>query len=141
MRLLLLLAADYANVTGDGKLNVMGIFREINASSFPARHPSMHLVIILGAELGEYGQTRNLVVKLFDVDGNELMSLSGPVNIPTGEGGKKPEVNAILGIRDITFPKPGPYQFVVLVDKDYKGDLTVYANQIDVPEAGQGPSS
>ena len=32
----MLLAADYANVTGDGKLNVMGVFREINALNFPA---------------------------------------------------------------------------------------------------------
>jgi hypothetical protein len=141
MRLQLLLAADYANITGDGKLNVMGVFREINASSFPARHPSMHLVIILSAELGEYGQTRDLVVKLLDGDGNELMNLSGPVNIPRFEGGRKPEVNAILGLRDITFPKPGPYQFVVLVDKDYKGDLTIYANQVSAPEAGQAPLS
>ena len=78
MKLLLILAADYANITNDGKLNVMGIFREINASHFPARHPSMHIVVILGAELGEYGQTRILTIKLRDPDGNEIMSLSGP---------------------------------------------------------------
>ncbi len=133
MKLLLLLAADYANVTSDGKLNVMGVFREINALNFPARHPSMHLVVKLGAELGEYGETRNLIVKLLDVDGNEIMSLSGPTNIPKGEGGRRPEVNAILELKDIVFPKPGPYQFIVLVDKDFKGDLTIYANKIDTP--------
>jgi hypothetical protein len=31
MKLLLLLAADHANITSDGKLNMMGIFRDINA--------------------------------------------------------------------------------------------------------------
>ncbi len=88
MKLLLLLAADYANVTGDGKLNVMGIFREVNALNFPVRHPSMHLVVKLGAELGEYGETRNLAVKLLDADGNEIMSLSGQVNIPKAVGAR-----------------------------------------------------
>lgn len=138
MKLLLFLAADYANVTGDGKLNVMGVFREINALNFPARHPSMHLVVKLGAELGEYGETRNLIVKLLDVDGNEIMSLSGPANIPKGEGGRRPEVNAILELKDIVFPKPGPYQFIVLVDKDHKGELTIYANKIDTPNIVSG---
>jgi hypothetical protein len=75
MRLLLLLAADYANVTGDGKLNVMGIFNEIKASAFPARHPSMHLIVKLGADLGEYGERRDLFVKLLDADGNPIASV------------------------------------------------------------------
>ncbi|MBL7162601.1 MAG: hypothetical protein ISS57_08335 [Anaerolineales bacterium] len=137
MKLLLLLAADYANVTGDGKLNVMGIFREINAYNFPARHPSMHLVIKLGAELGEYGQTRDLVVKLLDADGGEIMSLSSPANIPMGDRGRRPEVNAILELKDIVFPKPGPYQFVVLVDKYHKGELSIYANKLETPSMDQ----
>jgi len=130
MKVLLLQAADYANITRDGKLNIMGIFSEINAPNFPARHPSMHLVAKLGAELGEYGQTRMLLILLKDSDGNDIMSLSAPIEIPKGEGGRKPEVNAILELKDIVFPKPGPYQFIVLVDKDFKGDLTIYANQI-----------
>jgi hypothetical protein len=133
MKLLVLLAADYANITSDGKLNVMGIFRDINAINFPVRHPSMHLVIKLSAELGEGGDTRTLVVKLRDPDGNEILSMTGPAAIPRSEVGKTPEVNAILELKDVIFPKPGPYQFVVLVDKDYKGDLPIYLNKLDLP--------
>ena len=132
MRLLLLLAADYANVTGEGKLNVMGIFGEIRAPSFPTRHPSMHLVVKLVAELGEDGQTRHLTVKLLDTDGATIMALSGQVQVPRGEQGIRPEVNAIFELRDVVFPKAGPYQFVVLVDKEYKGDLPLLARQVEV---------
>jgi len=71
MRPLLFLTADYANVTSDGKLNVMGIFKEINAYNFPARHASMHLVAKLAAELGEFEQTRNITVILMDADGKK----------------------------------------------------------------------
>lgn len=130
MKLLLLLTAEYANVTGDGKLNVMGVFDTINAPSFPARHASMYLVAKLGAELGEYGETRNLSIRLLDPDGNQLINLPGTVNIPKGQGGIKPEVNALVELKDIVFPKPGPHQFVIFVDKDHKGDLTLYVNQI-----------
>ena len=134
MRLILLLAADYANVTGDGKLNVMGVFNEVKAANFPARHPSMHLVVKLGAELGEYGQTRQLTVHLHDPDGNGIMTVSGEIQIPSPQGGPRPEVNAILGLRDIVFPKPGPYQFVVLVDKDHKGDLGINVTKVEPPK-------
>ena len=64
MKLTLLLAANYANITREGKLNAMGIFDDIFAKSFPARHPSMHLVVKLGAELGEYGQKRDFTIML-----------------------------------------------------------------------------
>jgi len=134
MRLALILAADYANRTGDGKLNVMGIFRDINAHSFPARHSSMHLVIILGAELGENNESRTLNVKLRDPDGVEIISISGPIVFPDSPSGRLSEVYAILELKDITFPKPGPYQFIVLVDKDYKGDLPIYLHKLEVPE-------
>jgi len=133
MRLELFLAADYANITGEGKLNVMGIFRVVNATDFPARHSSMHLVLKMVPELGEYGVSRELYVKLHDPDGNELMELSGQIEVPKGSGGLPPEVNVILELKDLIFPQPGPYQFVVLVDKDHKGYLTLLVTKIEQP--------
>jgi hypothetical protein len=134
MKQLLILAADYANITGDGKLNVLGIFNDIYSYNFPARHSAMHLVAKLGAELGEYGQTRNFTVKLLDEDGNQIMDISGQFQVPKGERGRKPEVNIILELKDVVFPKPGLYQFVILVDKDHKGELSLYVNQIEAPQ-------
>lgn len=134
MKQLLILAADYANITGDGKLNVMGIFNDIYSYNFPARHTSMHLVAKLGAELGEYGQTRSFTVRLLDEDGNQIMDISGQFQVPKGERGRKPEVNIVLELKDVVFPKPGLYQFVILVDKDHKGELSLYVNQIETPK-------
>ena len=134
MEKLLFLAADYANITREGKLNVMGIFNDIFSPAFPARHASMHIVATLGAELGEPGQTRDFTIKLLDEDGIQILELSGQIQIPTAEHGRRPEVNLILGINDIIFPKPGIYQFVLFVEKDHKGDLSLYVNQIDLPK-------
>ena len=134
MKPLLFLVADYANVTGDGKLNVMGIFNDINAFNFPARHPSMHLIAKLAPELSEYGQKRSFTVILMDPDGSHVMELSGELDVPKGQGGRKPEVNIILDLKDIIFPKDGRYQFVLLIDKDQKDELTIYVNQIEIPK-------
>lgn len=131
MKVLMFIAADCSNISKEGKLNIMGIFHEINAFSFPARHPSMHLVLSLGAELGEYGSKRELVIKMQSANGNELLNLQGPIEIPQAKEGKRPEVNAIFELNEVTFPEPGPYQFIVMIDKDYKGDMSIHVNKIE----------
>ena len=45
MDVTLALLADAANVSQDGKLNILGIFNGLGAAAFPATHPSMHLVL------------------------------------------------------------------------------------------------
>jgi len=123
MELLTILVADYANVAQGGKINVMGIFRNIYAVNFPAVHPSMALIIKLGAELGEYGDDRKLIVKLLDADGKELMNFENIIEVPQPEGGQRPEINAIFALNGIVFPTPGRYQFSVLIDRDVKGHI------------------
>jgi hypothetical protein len=133
MQVTLLLAADYANVAQGGKLNVMGIFDNIRARTFPARHTMMHIVIKLAAELGESNETRTVTLKLVDQDGNELMKMAQNVQVPATVGGRRPELNMIMGIQDIKFPEPGTYEFVVLVDKDFKGSRAIQLIQIEQP--------
>jgi hypothetical protein len=138
MELLTILAADYANIAQGGKLNVMGIFRNIYATSFPAQHPSMVLIVKLGAELGEYGDDRNLTIKLLDADAKELMRFESAIKIPTPSGGQRPEVNAILALNGIVFPSPGRYQFSVQVDKDVKGHLPLDVLEVSTINPIQG---
>lgn len=125
MDLLTLLAADYANIAQGGKINVMGIFRTIYATTFPAKHLSMTLVVKLGANLGEFGQERQLIIKLLDADGKELMRFESKVKVPSPSGGQRPEIDAIIQINEIIFPNPGRYQFSVFIDKDEKGSLPI----------------
>ena len=128
--LLVLLAADYANVEKSGKLNVMGIFSQIYASKFPVRHPEMHVIVSLSASPAEYNTTRKLTVKLMDEDGKqEILSWSRDIRVPAGSGMRRLEVNQILRLRDVVFPEPGSYQFSVLVDNDEKGTLPIFLVQ------------
>ena len=125
MKKLMMLMADYANIAEGGKVNVMGIFRSIKATTFPARHPQMCLVIKLEGEIGEEGQDREITIILREDDGNELLRSTGIVKVPNGKSGLRPEINLIMSYQDIVFPKPGLYQFVLMVDKDYKGDCSL----------------
>jgi hypothetical protein len=121
----LFLCADYANLTGDGKLNIMGIFSTIFATQFPARHPSMHIVAKLIGELGEEGQTRDVRILLLDPDGKRILEVGGEMEVPQRVNAQKPEINAIVCLQEVVFPVPGPYNFILMVDKDQKGELPI----------------
>ena len=128
MEKLLIVAADYANLTGNGKLNVMGIFNELNPHEYPYTHPTMYLVIKLRAELGEFNQKRSLTIKMVDQDGHDLFALPGEFEVPEMKEGRRPEVNVMLSLNNLEFPSPGIYQFIVMVDKDNKGSVSIQAN-------------
>lgn len=133
---LLILVADYANLTADGKLNVMGIFRQVNARKFPAVHPFLTVIVKLQADLGEeLDRTRALGLKLLDEDANEIVSIQKEFRFPNRHVGPQPEFNAIFALNNVRFPAPGHYEFVVLVDNDHKGASSLYVNQIGEPPA------
>jgi hypothetical protein len=136
MKLPILLLADYANITSDGKLNVMGVFTDINATSYPARHPTMFLVLKFAPELGELDQTKTLTVKLQDSDSQPVLSLPLPFVIKQNELGKRPDSHYIIQLNDTVFPKEGGYEFVVLLDDERMGEIAVNANLIPPETSG-----
>ena len=74
--------ADYANVSREGKLNIMGIFQEINAPFLPFPLPQMYLVMSLTAAPAEFDTVRNIRVALLHSDGEELLQIEGQLRVP-----------------------------------------------------------
>lgn len=129
-----LLVADYANLAESGKLNVMGIFREIRTKKFPTIHPEMFLIIGMNASPAEYGKKRNITIKLINADATqELVNMSHDIDVPKGGGGRKVEINHILRLQGVQFPSAGTYQFSVLVDNDEKGAIPI--ELIELPQS------
>jgi hypothetical protein len=125
MELLTFLVSDYANITQGGKLNVMGVFRDIYATNFPAIHPSMTLAIKLGVDLENHEDKKLLTIKLIDVNAIEIVKLAKEFEIPNPVKSKRSEVNAIIELHDIVFPSPGRYQFTLLIDDEIIGNLDI----------------
>jgi hypothetical protein len=128
------LLADYASTTPEGKLNVLGIFGQIGAASFPTRHPQMFLVARLTANPAEVNAERRITIRLLDADAQHtLVDWSAPVSIAPAAPGRLTEVSVVVQLRDIVFPAPGDYQFVLLVDNDAKGTLPLVLVQTPAP--------
>ncbi len=67
----LALIADAANISEEGKLNVLGVFNRITARELPATHPQLTLVLKFVADAVEAGQTKRLQIFLRTRTGND----------------------------------------------------------------------
>lgn len=118
MKIPMALLADEANVSQEGKLNVLGVFDRIAAASFPVQHPRMVFVFRVQAEYADAGQTFPVRVRLMDEDGGTLFEASGDLAAPPVPPGEFLTANQLFALVGVRFPRPGSYKFVVTV-----GDL------------------
>lgn len=121
--------ADYANITQDGKLNIMGVFTEVNPPELPFALPMMFLVTIYTASPAEVGSEKALRVTLLDGDGKQLMNLETPITVPKPiRAGSRVQLNSVIGLGGVRFDKAGDYQFSILVGGEEKKSLPLHVN-------------
>ena len=117
------LLADYASIDASNKMNVIGVFGNISASSFPYTHPSMYLALSLKAELGEIADKRKLRIQLVGERGLEMANIEMDFEVPQSTKGRRPDLKIALGMQNMNFPEPGLYEFRIFIDKDKKAFL------------------
>ncbi|HSJ26435.1 MAG TPA: hypothetical protein VK929_17275 [Longimicrobiales bacterium] len=122
MHVKLALLADYANVTAEGKLNILGIFDRISVNEIPAVHPQMHLILRLEAHPAERDRSHNVEIRLHDPDGQTVFEVKGDV-VPHGQTGETIATNQILTLNNLQLTKSGGYHFVILINNDLKSEV------------------
>ena len=133
MDVTLALLADYANVTREGKLNVMGLFTIINAPALPWIHPQMQLILELEASPAEWDSQKDIQIKLLDADGNQVLSVQGNVKVPRGEAGRRVRINSIMTFGNVKFNAEGDYTFAILVGGETKKEISLRVNYVTPP--------
>ena len=142
MDVTLALLADAANVSADGKLNILGIFNALGAHTFPVVHPQMALVLRFEATRAEEGKGRQIELQLADSDGQKIFKISAQLVIPTGGPTGAPiRLNHILMLNNIQFPKAGDYMFSVLVGDDEKASIDLKLVEMRQPQVPPQPPS
>lgn len=117
---------DHALVGQDGKVSLLGIFRNISVSGLPAQHPRMFLVAILGLEVGPH----SVVVKLLRPDGQQAMPNPPEISVHAAAG---QDVNVIVELNNMSFTTYGMHKFQLSIDGDAIGDLPVAIVQMQAP--------
>jgi hypothetical protein len=107
--------ADEANVSQEGKLNLMGIFDRIAAADFPVVHPKLVFAFRVEAEFGDSGRLFPVHVSMVDEGGAPLFEAAGEMMAPHVPPGEYSTANQLFSIVGIQFPRAGLYRFVVRV--------------------------
>ena len=74
------LFADAANLSQEGKLNILGVFDALQVATLPAIHPRAHLVVHLkgsGVDMGSH----TVSFRWLSPSGQELWNSSGDLNV------------------------------------------------------------
>jgi hypothetical protein len=112
--------ADYANVSREGKLNILGIFDRINASSVPALHPQMQLVMTLEADRGDADKEHRIEIEMIDADGAKLFSIGGNLKFGPPPPGEHIRINHVVQLNNLRFEHFGNYDFKIFVNKEVR---------------------
>lgn len=107
------LIADEANISQEGKLNVLGAFDRIAAANFPTVHPKMVFLFRVEAGYGDSGRALPVRIRLVDQDGVTLFEAGGEIAAPEvapGDFATAYQLFALVGTR---FEHPGMYKFVI----------------------------
>jgi hypothetical protein len=115
VRIPMAVLADEANVSQEGKLNLMGIFDRIAAADFPVVHPKMVFAFRVEAEFADSGRMIPVRVSLEDEDGTALFDAAGEMMAPHVAPGEFSTANQLFSMVGVQFPRAGLYRFVVRV--------------------------
>lgn len=117
---------DHAMVGQDGKVSLLGIFRNISVSGLPAQHPRMFLVAILGLDAGPH----SVVVRLLKPDGQQAMPNPPEISVQAIAG---QDVNVIVELNNVSFTAFGMHRFQLSIDGGAIGELPVSIMQMQQP--------
>lgn len=129
MRLAVL--CDHALVGQDGKVSVLGIFRNISVSDLPAQHPRMFVVAVLGLDAGPHA----VVVQLRGPDGRPAMQHAPEMTVHSS--GDSQDVNVIVELNNLNFASYGEYRFDLDVDGHTTESLAVSIVQMGATPGGR----
>ncbi|HEX9935798.1 MAG TPA: hypothetical protein VGB15_01700 [Longimicrobium sp.] len=116
MEVTLAVLADYANTTGDGKLNIMGVFDMVRTSVLPARLPQMRLVFIIEAHYAERDRQQAIEIVFQDPDGKTILGLQGAFVLTGSVPGEPLSSHQILELTDTPLFSPGVHLFSIFVN-------------------------
>ena len=116
--------------TEHGKLSIHGIFSELIAEGFPARHDKLVLCAVVTWPPGASGR-KEFVVDLLDPEEQSVFTVTGHTDVrPSQPGRPDAQTNLVLPLEKVVFPVAGRYRsrFRIEGDDHYGPDLHLSAH-------------
>ena len=126
------LFADAANLSQEGKLNILGVFDAVQVAALPTVHRRANLVVHLKGTERDAG-VHTLTLRWLSPSGVELWNTQGQVEVqgppPPGAGMDLPLIAAV----DLPLDQPGSYAMHVAVDDQSSAQVALHVRTATPP--------
>ncbi|MGH7650505.1 MAG: DUF6941 family protein [Gemmatimonadaceae bacterium] len=133
--------ADAANLSQEGKLNILGVFDAVQVAGLPTMHPRTHFVVRLKAD-GDDAGTHKLSFRWVSPLDEELWSSSGEMNVAAAPNPVFELDLPIIAVVDLPLNVTGQYTMQVALDGQPTASARLIVNgppqQPLVPGVGNG---
>ena len=118
------LFADAANISQEGKLNVLGVFDAVQVGALPTMHPRATLVVRLKATRDDIG-THALGLAWVNPRGNELWTSNGEVNVGTPPAHVVEMDLPVVAAIDLPIDQAGSYLMRISLDEAIAAEVAL----------------
>ena len=119
------LFADAANLSQEGKLNILGVFDALQVAQLPAIHPRAHLVVHLKGTNADIG-SHTVNFRWLSPSGSELWNSSGDLNVGAPPPGAVEMDLPLIAQLDLPMDAAGAYTMAIAIDGDHTTDVPVH---------------
>jgi hypothetical protein len=127
------LFADAANISQEGKLNILGVFDAVQVGQFPTLHPRTTFVLRLKAAAQDQG-THPLTLRWMNPRGNELWSSQAELEIGAAPSGTTEIDMPVIIQLDLPLDVTGEYRMIINVGSKHTATCTLQVH------GGQAPA-
>ena len=119
------LFADAANISQEGKLNILGVFDALQVQAIPAVHPRATIVVRLKAHPDDAGR-HTLAFGWTGPNGDEIWSSSGELEVGSPPAGALELDVPVIAAVDLPINQSGTHVMRVVLDGDLCAELLLH---------------
>lgn len=117
--------ADAANISQEGKLNILGVFDAVQVGTMPAVHPRAHLVVRFKGTPLDVG-IHQVALRWVNPGGVELWSSDGQVELSAPPPGVTEVDIPLIATIDLPLDMQGSYAMMVFVNDEPRGEVPLH---------------
>lgn len=117
------------------KPSVIGIFENISATKYPARHPRLAFFF----ELTNGHEKTKIIIRLVDVQEEDKILFEWTVEREFTD--VRQVVSSTFDIGWIQFPHPGEYRFQIFAGTDFLGERRIICREVELSTGGENDES
>jgi hypothetical protein len=133
------LFADAANLSQEGKLNILGVFDALQVGTLPALHPRATLVVHLKGSVADAG-THRVSLRWLSPSGSELWSSEGELGVATPPSGVLDMDFPLIAQLDLPLDLAGGYLMRVGLDGETHAEVPLQVRSATAQPSGPTPT-